>query len=455
MIENLHVEIQPFFSTEELNQLARETKFVQREGKIDGEIFFDLLVFHNENLKKQSLNDLTIILDVNYQIDYQRQSLHERFNENAVKFLFKALEKLLQRQLKSSSIKILGSKFKRVIIKDSVCFQIDESLALYYPGSGGAGSDAAIRIQFEFDLLSGTVTDLSVNAFNDQDASNSLVTIEKVESGDLVLRDLAYMSIAVLKRIIKKIAFYLCRPNAGVKMYELKDGEYVELNYVDIVKYMKKYNLSIMEKDIYYGKKEKLKTRLILHLLPADELEKRLRKANQNAKKKGRKAVTKEYKAKAALNLFITNAKAEQIPTEKVWPIYSLRWQIELMFKVWKSICNIEKVKKVNKERLECYVYSKLIFIMLGWKITWIVAKKMFLFKNKALSFYKAFKTLLNKKRDAFYNALKSSDANMISFIVNFYELSIAKHVLEKRLQEQTSIEIIIDCLKGKELNFK
>lgn len=66
-------------------------------------------------------------------------------------FLKHALEKLFQQQLQSSVIKILDSSFNRVLIKDSVCFQIDESLAEIYPGSGGNGSEAAIRIQFEYD----------------------------------------------------------------------------------------------------------------------------------------------------------------------------------------------------------------------------------------------------------------------------------------------------------------
>ncbi len=87
----------------------------------------------------------------------------------------------------------------RILIKDTVCFQIDESLKEIYPDSGGDGSEAAIRIQFEYDLLSGTITDLSINAFNEQDATDSIATIEKTKQGDLILRDLADMSLAVLK----------------------------------------------------------------------------------------------------------------------------------------------------------------------------------------------------------------------------------------------------------------
>ena len=397
-------------------------------------------------MKEQSLEDLSGILKNDHNINITKTALHKRFNKYAVHFLKAALEKLLQQQLQTPVIKLLKSSFHRVLIKDSVCFQVDDSLATAYPGSGGNSSNAAIRIQFEYELLSGTITDISINAFNLQDSKDSLATIEKTRDGDLVIRDLAYMSLNVLKKIIEKNAIYLCRPNSNVIMYELKNDQFERLNFEKIATYMRNNKLVTMEKVIYYGGNEKIKTRLILHLLPAEEVEKRLRKASQNAKKHGGK-VTKEYKARAALNLFITNASQQQIPTNNVWPIYRLRWQIELMFKIWKSICDIEKVKKVNVHRLECYIYSKLIFIVLGWKVLWVIAKNMYSLNNKPLSFYKAFKTLFKRQIDAFRNALQATQDDIIEFVVNFYYLSTTNHVLEKRMQKLTSLEIMYACL--------
>ena len=99
--------------------------------------------------------------------------------------------------------------FGRILIKDSVCFQIDESPAEEYPGSGGDGSEASVRIQFEYDVLNGRINDLSVNAFNRQDATDSAATVELTEKGDLIIRDLACMSLPVLKKIIEKESFFL------------------------------------------------------------------------------------------------------------------------------------------------------------------------------------------------------------------------------------------------------
>lgn len=84
-------------------------------------------------------------------------------------------------------------------------------MAEYYPGSGGSGSKANVRIQFEYDLLSGQVVDLSLHAFNDQDATNSTMTLDVTSEGDLIIRDLAYMHLAALNGILENLGHFLCR----------------------------------------------------------------------------------------------------------------------------------------------------------------------------------------------------------------------------------------------------
>ncbi len=405
------------------------------------------MVFNSENLKDQSLNDLSIELNNRYDVEISKQGLHERFNSYALVFLKQALEQLLEKQLAIDLSLTEFEAFNRILIKDSVCFQIDGSLAQHYPGSGGCGSEAAVRIQFEYDLLSGNINDLSIHGFNDQDSKDSTATIEKTQQGDLIIRDLAYMNLEALKQFIKRGIFFLCRCHTNVHIYEMKAGHYVELNFIDITHYLKKHHLSVIEKQAYYGKKDKLKVRLIIHLLPEQEIAKRLTRARKNSSKKGQPNLSKAYKARVALNLFITNANHDQIPTEHVWPLYRLRWQIELIFKIWKSIGHLEKVKKVNIYRFECYIYSKLIIIVLGWQIIWTIAKQLYHRLAKALSFYKAFKTLLRQKIDDLRQVILLRTESLTDFMTDFYKISSTNHLLEKRKQQPTSLEILLSFI--------
>jgi IS4 transposase len=49
--------------------------------------------------------------------------------------------------------------------------------------------------------------------------------------------------------------------------------------------------------------------------------------------------------------------------------IYSLRWQIELLFKIWKSLLFIDQTKGMNIFRFECFLYGRLIFILLSTEL--------------------------------------------------------------------------------------
>jgi hypothetical protein len=233
--KNLDEVISPFFSQEELEILARESGFVKRTGKITGSIFLELIIFNSEKLKAQSLNDLSVTLNQKYQIDMTKQSLNERFNENAVTLVQMALEKMLNSQIDRNKLFDIEG-INRILVKDSVCFQLDESFADKYPGSGGSASKAAVRIQFEYDLLNGKIIDLSLNPYTRQDAT-----------------------------------------------------DYVLIDFKSIYHELKTKQQNKIEKIVYLGK-EKLKVRLFIYLMPEEEYARRIRKAlkRMRAKQKAR-----------------------------------------------------------------------------------------------------------------------------------------------------------------------
>jgi len=371
--------------------------------------------------------------------------LHGRFNASAVIFIKMTLEEMLNNQIDRNELfKIEG--INRILIKDSVCFQIDEAFADTYRGSGGNASKAAVRIQFEYDLLNGQINDLSLNPYTRQDATDSLETIDLTQEGDLIIRDMAYMSIKVLKKIK---GIYLCRLKSQTTVYELdeKTGEYIPIDFKSIYQKLKINQMDKIEKTVFLGK-EKIKVRLFIYLLPEEEYAKRIRKATKkNASKTKGKKLSKEYKSRACLNLFITNAAESSITLDNAWKLYKLRWQIELIFKIWKSICKIDKVKKVKKERLECYIYSKLIMIVSGWKIVWQVANMIYKKHQKALSFYKAFKTMTREYIEELKGFFVLSNKANKDFLEDFYVTSKRNHLKEQRKGRISVMETLEDLI--------
>src|SRR5439155_24885609 len=100
---------------------------------------------------------------------------------------------------------------------------------------------------------------------------------------------------------------------------------------------------SMQSLEEYVGKEGKrIKVRLLFEQVPEEVRPQRLercRKAQATTSQKRRHWQTNAFKEfLCAYNLYLTNAGAEKLPDEVVRLIYSLRWQIELLFKIWKSL---------------------------------------------------------------------------------------------------------------------
>lgn len=336
-------------------------------------------------------------LHLHHDTTVSKQALDQKFSANSTLFLKSLVEKFLREILPKESALEHFSDFKTVKIKDSTCFQLPETYASVYPGSGGAGSKAMIRIQFEYDFKSGTIYDLSVHAFNDQDQTNSQETLADIHKGDLLIRDLGYVNFKYLEYVENKEAYYLNRPSANVGMYE-KDtnGDFIKLDFAKIHHAMKINNLDAIEKEVYLSGEKNIKTRLVIELLPQDEYEKRIRKASKEANKKKRQ-LSVEYKIRAALNLFITNIPKELQAISKVRSLYRLRWQVELIFKTWKSFGALHEIKQMKIDRFNTNLFAKLLLILLNWKILWIAYSEYWQ-RDIFVSLIKFFKLLINQQ---------------------------------------------------------
>lgn len=222
-----------------------QTKFIQRYGsKITAKNFLEVVAFNAKDLKLRSLNDISNEYGLDHQIEICKQSINERMNQKGVLFLKELIQLILNKAVDKKELDI--HSVKRLLIKDSISFQLDESLSDVYPGSGGSGSKAAIRFQFEFDYQQRKITDISLHPFNNQDIKNAMGTLNKIEKGDLIIRDLGYISMEFLEAIIDKEAYFLSRLNASTKVYEKRGGEYKPFNFSSVLKEMKKQKLSYM-----------------------------------------------------------------------------------------------------------------------------------------------------------------------------------------------------------------
>ena len=380
------------FSADHLEALARQHRFKQRESKLSPHEFIDTLMFSEQDHSLLSLQDCCNDLSQQYQKQYSKVALHKRFDQAAVDFLKAVLGQQLANHPVAAPDRLWNS-FNRILIGDSCKFSIPQGLAKDYPGlyNGHHGAKALMNLQYSFDLKSGQWQYLDFTRATDNDQSHSPKIIHDVQVNDLLIRDLGYITHSYLKSIADRGAYFINRMPPKWEPLQKKDGR--PIDWKSIYHKIQKHKLQFIENQVVIGVKENsTPARLVMSLVPPSVYKERLAKAEKHARQKGHQ-VSKEYKIRCWFNMFITNIPPEVLSGKDIGKVYNTRWQIELVFKTWKSLLSIHKNKPIKRHRLECQLLAKFIWILLNWKIFHAVSK--FILKhspNNNCSIWKFFK---------------------------------------------------------------
>jgi len=170
-------EIEKYFDKNVVNQIAKETRFVQRQSKLSGMDFFFLCVFSHQKDEAISLEGLCAEL-MREGTSITKQSLQDRFNDDASAFMEKMATRILSQKLDLPPI-IPHPVFGRIIIGDSTVFQLPETFTHKYRGSGGGASNAAVKIQYGYDLLSQSIHVMLVEQGVNPDCNMCLGEVKK------------------------------------------------------------------------------------------------------------------------------------------------------------------------------------------------------------------------------------------------------------------------------------
>lgn len=356
-----------FFNAEVAEEKARETRFVQRESKLTGHLFLTIFTFGMSLYGTPTLNQLAGLLSlVLPELDITREGVHQRITEQAVSFFEAMLSLAIELELPTDLELSALEDFARILLFDSTSFQLPETLAPYFTGSGGAASEAGLKILFGYDLKSAQFVYVLLNG-TDADHLLENGAIDAIGPADLEISDLGYFGVEAFAAIDGKGAFYLSRLKSNVTLYQKNTAG--ELEAFDLVQFLKGLQDVQTEIEVYLKSQGTvIQTRLIVERVPDDVKAQRLRKINARNKARGHQT-QQRTKVLQGFNLHITNTPPEVLPMEVVRKLYTIRWQIELVFKNWKSNFGLDKVTGERPERIKCMLYAKLLFIFITTKL--------------------------------------------------------------------------------------
>lgn len=358
MIKELSTKLQELLE-KEAEKLSKESKFVIRNSKLTGEKFAKGLIFGWQGNPDASLHQLKKTLDI-FGVKISEQGLDKRFSKESAEFMELLLNKVLSILTISSQLNSeLINKFSDIKIYDSSSIYLPTDLIEHWTGPGGTkGSkvNSVIKLSTSLSLKTGSLKIVLEDGFV-HDNNSELIRKDKIEKGALLIKDLGYYSLECFKEISRHQAYYCSRLKSDTKVFSLSGKE---INLVNLMA-----NKNFIDKDVFLGKSQQLKCRMVIVRLPEQLREQRIEKLFKKAIREGKK-ISERKLSLSNFNIFITNLSPQELNLEELLILMKSRWQIELLFKLWKSYCKIDESRSEKPYRILTELYAKLIGVIIS-----------------------------------------------------------------------------------------
>jgi hypothetical protein len=439
-----------FFTTEHIEASARRTKFVQRTSKITGKLFLALVTFGRWSAPKTTLAQLAAkAAQIEQPVEVTPEALQQRMNERAVAFLQDLIQSAFTKLHTGDTEcdEALFAAFGRVHIADSTGFGLPESLQEQFPGSGGSGSKAGAKIQLVWDYKSHTFDHFALVPWNVPDNTYVDTVVELARPHSLFVFDLGYFKLTAFTKIAAAQAYFLSRLNHQTTLREVVGGRHQPL---DLPRSLARETRALLEKSVVLGAQERVAARLITVRLPEAIVNERRRQARAVAKKHGY-TPSQAHLLLLAWNLFITNVPATVWPPQSVGVAYSLRWQVELVFKTWKSGLHLATVTTTTKHSTLCYLYGRMLLILLTYALCPTLRATLWHKQQREVSLLKLVRHF-QAGADHWLRSLFQSSLQLTAFLSR--ACAAAERLVRKAVrQRRTSAQRLRDSL-GPQLDF-
>jgi hypothetical protein len=357
------------------SKAGRRSGFVQRRSKLSGSKWVQTLCFGYLANPQASLSELSQTAGV-CGCQITAQGLDERFSFEAAECLREVLSEAVKVMISSGggsrccccnvgdSCSSLLERFREVRVTDATTIGLPKALATQYRGCGNhiKGGEAAIKVSVGWELRKGRLVGVVLG--EGRAAEMKLVQEHPpIERGALDLCDLGYYSITRLRELDKQGAYFITHLQCNSVIFDQEGRRY---KLVDFFKKQRKGRSSSCRVDVEVtlGVREQVRCRLVAEPVSREVANERRQKMLREARLRGEKVPPEKLRL-AAWTIYVTNVPEEKLTAEEVVLIGRVRWQIELLFKLWKSFGRIDEWRSQKPEKILCEVYAKLLAMII------------------------------------------------------------------------------------------
>jgi hypothetical protein len=339
-------------------EMGRSSGFVQRVSKLTAAVFVQTLVLGWLKRPSASLSHLSQTA-ASLGVPVSEQGLDERFGAPAVKLMALVLSAALECVLVSKPVAIaLLQRVNGVYLQDSSVVNLPDDLASAWKGCGGTHDThpAALKLNVRLNLVTGQ---LEGPLCTDGKAHDRRSPLQHAPLPPQALRiaDLGFFSLACLGAIAAAGAFFLSRLFRQTKVFDAAGASLPLLPFLQ-------HAGPQVDRDVLIGAKDRLAVRLLAQRVPPPVAAQRRAKIREDARRRHQK-VSAECLALADWTLLVTHVPRVLLSLTEALVLLRIRWQIELLFKLWKSVGLIDEWRTGNSQRILCEIYAKLIGVII------------------------------------------------------------------------------------------
>lgn len=340
--------------------LARAVGFCQRRSKLTGALFVQTLVFGWWRHPAATLAELSQTAAA-LGVAITPQGLDQRFGSAAAALLHDRLTAATREVIASDPVATeVLARFAAVEVLDSTTIALPDVLASHWRGCGGrttTGTQAALKCTVVLDLLSGRLTGPELSDGRTQDRATALQHATPLPES-LHLTDQGFATLTRAAAIAEAGAFFLSRLPVQWSVWRL-NGE-----RLDVEAWLDHQPVTTTQVELVVALGAiRLPARVLALRVSSAVAQERRRKAKADAKREGHTPSARGL-ARADWTLLVTNVPAARLTVTEAWTVYRCRWQIELLFKRWKSLGGIDEWRSADPDRIVCEVYAKLLIVL-------------------------------------------------------------------------------------------
>jgi hypothetical protein len=344
--------------TRDANRLARSTGAIRRQRCFSGASLAQTFVLGWLDNPQATLQELATLAAV-AGTSVSTQAVDQRFQPALANFFKELLHEAVGHVITAQPAAVpLLQRFTEVYLNDSSVVSLPAACAADYPATGGGNGQtpAALKVQVRLALNSGQMTDLLIEAGRASDRV-SAVQQTPLPQGALRLADLGYFSLDQLAALDQQGVYWLSRLQAGTGVYQ-RDGQAIALQHL-----LTQTPEAVLDLEVLLGSQHRLPARLLAVRCPPQVAEQRLRRLHADCKQRGRQPGQLQ-RLFCQWTLLVTSVPKEQLSVAEALVLLRARWQIELLFKLWKEHGQLDQSRSAKDVRILVEVFAKLLGLL-------------------------------------------------------------------------------------------